>query len=76
MVLNYCDPIGFRFSASIGNCTVKKKIICNETGTLFDSINEASREMKLFKSNIVSHLKGRVRHCGGYTFRYFDKEPL
>jgi len=41
---------------------------CNETGEVFASIARAADVMGLNRPNVVSHLKGRVPHVGGYTF--------
>jgi group I intron endonuclease len=48
----------------------KKRIVCNETNEIFESIKEASEKLKI--SHISEHLKGRVRKIKNYTFRYYE----
>lgn len=43
-------------------------IQCNETKTVFASINQAAKEMGFSAGNISSHLSGKNAHVGGYTF--------
>ena len=43
-------------------------IQCNETKTIFASINQAAKEMGLNAGNLSSHLHGKNPHVGGFTF--------
>lgn len=48
----------------------KKKIMCVETGIVFDSISEASRQMKIHHSNISTACSGKSKSANGYHFEY------
>lgn len=49
-----------------------KKIVCVETGEMFNSIIECARQMNLHESNINFVLNGKRNHTGGYTFEYVE----
>jgi group I intron endonuclease len=46
---------------------MSKRIICNETGVIFESISKAEKTLGL--TNISSHLGGRRKHIKNYTFK-------
>lgn len=48
----------------------RKKIRCNETGYIFESITNASKQMNLNRPDIRKVLNNKRNHCGGYTFSY------
>lgn len=41
----------------------------------FESLELASDTLQLSKSNLCNALKGKRKRCGGYVWRYSDKEP-
>jgi hypothetical protein len=45
-----------------------KIIKCKETGEVFASISRGADLMGVNRSNLSSHLSGRVPHVGGHTF--------
>jgi group I intron endonuclease len=47
-----------------------KHITCINTGISFRSIGEASRNLKINKSTIQAHLKGKLKSAKGYFFIY------
>ena len=47
-----------------------KKVLCVETGIIYDSVNEVGRKTGLPCSNIVACLKGRIKTCGGFHWQY------
>lgn len=47
-----------------------KRVVCNETGEIFNSIQECSDKMGLKKARICNVCKGKRNHTGGYTFNY------
>lgn len=50
-----------------------RKILCVETGEVFDSIADAARAKDLkAKSNISAVAKGRAKTYGGYHWQYFE----
>jgi len=57
---------------SIAKRTLKrnKRIICNETNEIFESIKEASEKLKI--SHISEHLKGKIKKIKNYTFKYYE----
>lgn len=50
----------------------KKKVVCIETGKVFDSVKEAAQSIQLNRSNISNHLAGRLKTAGGYHWRWYD----
>lgn len=46
-------------------------IICIETGKVYPSTQEASRELNIQHSNITATLKKRLKHTGGLHFEYY-----
>lgn len=53
---------------------LSKPIICVETGIIYPSIAEASRQTNLDKGNIGSVCRGKAKSCGGYHWKFIDKE--
>lgn len=43
-------------------------VICVETGFVYPSIAECSRDMRLDRTGIWKQLDGVASHCGGYHF--------
>jgi hypothetical protein len=44
-------------------------VVCDQTGESFPSIKAAAESLAISKTNLRLHLKGRLRHVCGYTFR-------
>lgn len=51
-----------------------KRVICIETGKMFNSISEAARFTGVEQSNISRALAGRQRTSSGYHWKYADEE--
>lgn len=49
---------------------VAKKVICIETGTVFASAVDCSKNMGIDRSNISKVCRGVVKTAGGYSFKY------
>lgn len=51
-----------------------KKVLCVETGEVFDSIADAARAKGLYniKTRISSVCKGSANMCGGYHWKYYE----
>lgn len=51
-----------------------KKVLCVETGEIFDSIADAARSKDIYerKSNISAVCKGKLNQCGGYHWKYVE----
>lgn len=53
----------------------KKKVQCIETGEIFESATEAARKVpKTTQSKICMVCRGQRNTCGGYHWRYIEKE--
>jgi hypothetical protein len=50
--------------------TSNKRVMCVETGEVFDSIKEVSLKYGFNGSNICACCKGRVKSANGYHWRY------
>lgn len=48
----------------------KKKVICVETGIIYDSRNEAAKAVRVSGSGIGRAIKGEQKTSGGYHWRY------
>lgn len=46
-----------------------RKIICNETGVIYNSVEQAAEIMGVGKTAISNCLHGRTKTCAGYTWR-------
>ena len=49
-----------------------KKVICLETGKVYESVKEAAEELKVAATNVSRACKSETRKCRGLTFRYFE----
>ena len=47
-----------------------RKVKCIELNTIFDSIQQASKETGVHEGNIVEVCKGKRKSCGGFTWEY------
>ena len=61
-------------NVKIKHNTNKVKIICIETGEVFDSISDAGRAYGASRKNISKACKGEINSCLGYHWRYYDEE--
>lgn len=68
-------PITWERSEKAGR--PKKKVICVETGEVFDSIADAARAKGIkYKTNISGVAKGKYETCGGYHWKYYESSVL
>lgn len=51
-----------------------KKVMCMETGIVYDSAHDATRATGIQYQNICKVCLGKRSHAGGYTWVYCDKE--
>ena len=51
----------------------KKKVICNETNTVYPSISEAAASLNCHPDNLKKYLSGKYKACKGLTFRIFKE---
>lgn len=50
----------------------RKKIICVDTGDIFNSIKDAAKFANSSRSNIYACCVGNTSHCKGHKFKYLD----
>lgn len=50
----------------------QRKILCVETGVIYDSIKDASDATKIHRSNISGVARGKRLTAGGYSWKYID----
>lgn len=53
-----------------------RKVICIETGRIFDSIRECSKEMNIPEGTLACHLTGRKKSCHGFHFQYWNESEV
>jgi group I intron endonuclease len=58
----------------MGNRNGNKKVVCVETGIVFESVKSAAEYIALNPSGITGVLKGRYKTCGGYRWKYFSSQ--
>lgn len=51
----------------------RKKVICIETGKIFNSVNEASEYINVNPSTLCSCLKGKQKTSGGFHWEYYEE---
>ena len=51
-------------------CTTKRKIMCIETGVIYESIREAERQTGIKNGGMRAVCKGERKTAGGYSWRY------
>lgn len=50
----------------------KKPVFCEELNQVFDSVQQAARELNLQATNVVKVCKGEKHTAGGYHFKYYN----
>lgn len=50
----------------------KKKVICIETGEIFESLKEATKKYNL--TTLCGHLKGKYETCKGKHYKYYQED--
>lgn len=51
---------------------IPRRIICIETGEVFESVAAAAKAMKRDKSTMSYHLNGKTKTCAGKHFKYYN----
>ena len=49
----------------------KTKVICIETNTVYESIQECARQLNLVATNLCKCCKGKIKSTGGLHFKYY-----
>lgn len=60
----------FRHLMPLYNKPNTKKVMCLETGEIFTSISQASRELNIYKESISKVCRGERLKAGGKTFKF------
>ena len=68
--LEFCD------AAYNINYSQAKKVICLETGIIYNSLTDAAKAVNTDKSNICNCLKGRTKKSAGLHWAYYEKEEI
>jgi len=50
----------------------KKPVYCEELDTIYESVQECARELKLCATNITKVCKGKLHTTGGYHLSYYN----
>lgn len=73
--LEYCTA---RYNCNYGTHNeriakaLSKKVLCVETGVIYQSTQEIQRKIGLPQSNICLCCNGKQKTCGGYHWKYID----
>jgi len=51
---------------------MKRPVVCNETGKIYDSLTEAANALEVTKGSIWSVLAGNLKYVKGFTFSYME----
>ena len=74
--LEFCDA---KYNNNYGTITeraakaLSKKVICVETGIVYNSITEAAKTIN-YNYHIIDCCKGKRQTAGGYHWRYYDQK--
>lgn len=60
------------FKTGLATAWNKKKVVCIETGEIFESTSEAERVMGLCVNKVSAVCRGVRKSTGGYTFMYYE----
>lgn len=73
--LEWCDRkynVNYGTGHKRSTKTQSKKVICLETGVIYESTMDVQRKLGLFNSNINNVCKGKRKTAGGYHWMYLD----
>ncbi len=51
----------------------KKKVVCVETGVVYDSISNCAKSMSLKREKIILVVNGKRNKTGGFSFKFVDE---
>ena len=51
---------------------MRKKVLCIELNTTYDTVSDASKMLNIDKGNISKCCNGKLKSAGGYKFKYVD----
>ena len=61
------------FKKGYSNISRMRKVICLETGKVYNSMTNASKETNISLGNIQSVCLGRSKTAKGYHWRYYEE---
>lgn len=56
------------------NHAAKRRVICVETGEIFESISSAVKSKNLKSKHISDVCQGRIKTTGGYHWKYYEED--
>lgn len=59
-----------------GSAPHARKIVCVETGEIFDSVKRAAESINTFPTSITATCAGRQKTCGGFHWKYVDTSEV
>ena len=68
---NYGKTLSEETKLKIGLAN-SKKVICVETGIIYDGISGAGRVLNICRTNISKCCKGKLKTAGGYHWQYYN----
>lgn len=57
-------------AANTGNKLLRKRVMCTNTGIVYESCIEAANELGLNRSQVSTVALGKKESCKGYKFKY------
>lgn len=54
----------------INNPKQSKQVLCLETGKIYPSTHQVERELGFYQQDISKCCNGKLKTCGGYTWKY------
>lgn len=71
------EPIAESLLAGNTGCSYcagnkKRKVLCIDTGEIFESIGQAEKQKKISHSTIINCCKGKGKTAGGFRWQYVD----
>ena len=55
---------------------IPRRIICIETGEIFETVTAAAKSVNRNHSTMCNHLRGKYKTCAGKHFKYYDEDVI
>lgn len=72
--IEQCDQKWREHLHILNKAWCSKEVRCIETGIIYKSAMEAQRCTGVNQGNLIQHLKGKYKTCGGFHWEYTRKE--
>ena len=56
----------------IADAHIKKPVYCEETNTIYESVQECARQLDLWATLVCKVCKGKLKTTGGYHLSYYN----